>query len=96
MASEEVIWGDWVLRLDGNIVEILHRSGRSLRYHVNHVAVEAEPNRDGIKLRVGIDHKGTIVEGTRVEVPTSEQARVEALFAEARKRRERAGGAPAS
>ena len=43
MASEEVIWGDWVLRLDGNVVEILHATGTGFRYHVNHVAVEAKP-----------------------------------------------------
>ena len=46
--------------------------------------------------RVGIDVRGTIVEGTTLEVPTQHQAQVEALFAEARKRRERAGGPPAA
>ena len=94
MASEEVIWGEWVLRLDGNVVEILHQSGHGFRYHVNHVAVEGKPNQDGLRLRVGIDVRGTIVEGTTLEVPTQHQAQVEALFAEARKRRERAGGPP--
>jgi hypothetical protein len=94
MASEEVIWGEWVLRLDDNVVEILHRSGHGFRYHVNHVAVEGKLNRDGLRLRVGIDVNGTIVEGTTLEVPTQYQAQVEALFAEARKRRAAAGGPP--
>jgi hypothetical protein len=94
MAAEEVIWGDWVLRLDGNVVEILHATGLGYRYHVNHVAVEAKPQQGGISLRVGIDVKGTIVEGTTLEVPSETQSSVESLFAEARKRRERAGGPP--
>jgi hypothetical protein len=94
MAADEVIWGVWVLRLDGNVVEILHRSGIGFRYHVNHVAVEAKPADEGMTLRVGIDVRGTIVEGTTIEVPGEVQPRVEALFADARKRREKAGGAP--
>jgi hypothetical protein len=95
MAADEVIWGDWVLRLDGNVVEMLHRSGVGYRFHVNHVAVEAKPTDQGMSLRVGIDVRGTIVEGTTMEVPLQIQPRVESLFAEARKRREKAGGAPA-
>jgi hypothetical protein len=94
MASEEVIWGDWVLRLDGNVVEILHRSGVGFRYHVNHVGVEAKPDKTGMKLRVGIEADGRIVEGTTVDVPFSHHYQVETLFAEARKRRARAGGRP--
>jgi hypothetical protein len=94
MAADEVTWGDWALRLDGNVVEILHRSGVGYRYHVNHVAVEAKPADQGITLRVGIDVHGTILEGTTMEVPAQVQPQVEALFADARKRREKAGGAP--
>ena len=94
MASEEVIWGDWVLRLDGNVIELLYRNGRSFRYHVNHVAVEAKPNRNGLSLRLGTDVAGTIVDGATLEVPTRSKAEIEALFAEARKRRARAGGPP--
>jgi hypothetical protein len=95
MGSDEVIWGDWVLRLDGNVVEILHSSGVGYRYHANHVAVEAKPTDHGMTVRVGIDVSGTLVEGTTMEVPLGVQPQVEALFAAARKRRERAGGAPA-
>ena len=81
MASDELIWGDWVLRLDGNVVEILHGSGLGYRYHVNHVAVEANPTDQGMSVRVGIDVRGTIVEGTTMEVPLQVQPQVEALFA---------------
>ena len=95
MSADEVIWGDWALRLDDNVVEILHRSGVGYRYHVNHVAVEAKPADTGMTLRVGIDVRGTIVQGTTIDVPLEVQPQVEHLFAEARKRRERAGGAPA-
>ncbi len=94
MASEEVIWGDWVLRLDGNVIELLYSNGRSFRYHVNHVAVEAKPSRNGLSLRLGTDVDGTIVDGATLEVPNGSKAEVERLFAEARKRRARAGGPP--
>ncbi len=88
MASEEVIWGDWVLRLDGNVIELLYSNGRSFRYHVNHVAVEAKPSRNGLSLRLGTDVDGKIVDGATLEVPNRSQAEVERLFAEARKRRD--------
>jgi hypothetical protein len=95
MAEAEVIQRDWVLRLDGNVLEVLHRTGINHRYHVNHVAVEAKPDDDGsISLRVGIDVDGTIVEGAKIDVPAENRSEVEGLFDEARRRREKAGGLP--
>jgi predicted transport protein len=96
MASDEVILRDWVLRLDGNVVEVMHKTGIGHRYHVNHVAVEAKPGEDGsLSLRVGIDVDGTIVEGAKIDVPAESRSSVEDLFGEARSRREKAGGPPA-
>ena len=89
MAVEELILGEWVIRLDGNIVELLHKTGLSYRYHVMHVAVEGKPKEDGLSLRVGIDGGGAIIEGGTVPVPAERQAEVEALLAEALKRREK-------
>lgn len=84
----EVVLGEYVLRLDGTVVEVLHRTGLFHRFHVSHVAVEAKPTRDGgLKLRVGVDVDGTIVNGDRLDVPAGQVAAVTALFDEAKARR---------
>lgn len=85
----EVVAGDHVLLLDGRVLEVLHRTGLSYRFHVTHVAVEAKPTgAAGLKLRVGVDPgNGVIVEGTTVDVPPEQVAAVTALFDEAKARR---------
>lgn len=84
----EVVLGDYVLRLDGTVVEVLHRTGLFHRFHVSHVAVEAKPDRGGgLKLRIGVDVDGTIVQGDRLEVPPDQVGAVTALFDEAKARR---------
>lgn len=85
----EVVLGDHVLRLDGTVVEVLHRTGLFHRFHVSHVAVDAKPARDGgLKLRIGVDPgNGVIVQGTTVEVAAERVAEVTALFDEAKARR---------
>ncbi len=86
----EVVLGEYVLRLDGTVVEVLHRTGIFHRFHVSHVAVEAKPARDGgLKLRIGVDVDGTIVQGDRLDVPPEQVAAVTALFDEAKARRSR-------
>jgi hypothetical protein len=87
---EEILIGDeWVIRLDDNVVELMHKTGKSHRFHVKHVAVEAKPGDDGaLKLRVGVETDGQIVEGTTVDVPAEQQGEVTELFGEARNRRE--------
>lgn len=89
MDPEEILIGDeWVIRLDDNVVEVLHRTG-SHRFHVTHVAVEAKPQDDGgLRLRVGVEADGEIVEGTTVDVPPEFESDVTELFGEARRRRE--------
>ena len=84
----EVVLGEFVLRLDGTVVEVLHRTGLCHRFHVSHVAVEATPTADGgLKVRVGIEVDGTILNGDRLEVPPFQVAAVTALFQEAVARR---------
>ena len=85
----EVVLGEFVLRLDGTVVEVLHRTGLFHRFHVSHVAVEAKPNGGGgLSLRVGVDPgNGVIVQGTTVEVGADRVAAVTALFDEAKVRR---------
>lgn len=85
----EVVLGEHVLRLDGTVVEVLHRTGLFHRFHVSHVAVEAKPMGSGtLKLRIGVDPgNGVIVQGTTVEVATERVGDVTALFDEAKARR---------
>lgn len=77
----EVVLGEFVVRLDGTVVEVLHQTGLSQRFHVTHVAVEAKPTRDGgLKLVIGVDVGGTVLNGSRVAVPPDRVADVIALF----------------
>jgi hypothetical protein len=86
--ARELVLGDYVLRLDGTVVEVLHSSGGCDRFHVTHVAVEAKEARDGgLKLRVGVETGGTIVGGAKLEVPPEQRGEAEALFDEAQARR---------
>ncbi len=86
----EVQLGDTVLRLDGTVVELLHKSGVNNRFHVNHVAVEAKPRREGgLSLHVGVEIGGVIQQGMRgIEVPAAQRGEVEALFERARSLRD--------
>jgi hypothetical protein len=89
MDPEEIVLGDWILRLDDNVVELLHVSGISHRFHVNHVAVEAKPqDNGGMRLRIGVESGGEIVQGGTVDVPVDLEDDVTDLFREARRRRE--------
>lgn len=89
MESEEIVVGDWVIRLEDNVVELMHKTGLNYRFHVNHVAVEAKPlDEGGLRLRVGVEAGGEIVEGGTVDVPAELQGEVTELFGEAKRRRE--------
>ncbi len=48
----EVVLGEFVLRLDGTVVEVLHRTGSSSRFHVEHVAIEARPKGRDTRARL--------------------------------------------
>ncbi|MCB0875382.1 MAG: hypothetical protein KDB46_04210 [Solirubrobacterales bacterium] len=89
----EVYLGDYALILDGRVVEVLHRSGAGDRFHVNHVAVEAKPRRDGgMRIQVGIEAGGIVQQGQRFEVPAERVGEVTALFEQAKSRRTRSTG----
>jgi hypothetical protein len=86
---EEIMVGDWVIRLDDNVVELMHKTGLDHRFHVKYVAVEAKPlDNGGLRLRVGIETGGKIVEGATIDVPTELEGDVTELFGEAKRRRE--------
>lgn len=88
----EIVLGDDVLRLDGTVVETLHRAATGHRFHVSHVAVEAKEKRGTLHLRVGVEVGGSIVGGVRLSVPEERRDEVLALFAEARRRRDEIAG----
>lgn len=90
MDSDEILLDDeWVIRLDDNVVELMHRTGISHRFHVKHVAVEAKPRDEGgLHLRVGVEADGQIIEGTTVDVPAEMEGDITELFGEARRRRQ--------
>ncbi|MCU0268966.1 MAG: hypothetical protein MUF83_09985 [Acidimicrobiales bacterium] len=81
---DEIVLGDFVLRLDGTVVEVLHRTGLFHRFHVNHVAVEAKPRGDGLRLTIGIEQAGMIMNGDRIDVPGPLVPAVTALFERAK------------
>lgn len=87
---QEVVLGPYVLMLDGNVVEILHKSGIDIRMHVNHVAVQVEPIEDGggLKMEIGAEVGGKIKEGVRLKIPPDKQADVIALLERAKELRE--------
>jgi hypothetical protein len=84
----EAAFDDWVIRLDGTVIEVFHRLvDPSSRYHIRHVAVEATPRGNGLRMKVGHETSGRIV-GHRIDVPAEQRDAVLALFAESRRRRD--------
>jgi hypothetical protein len=84
----EAAFDDWVIRLDGTVVEVFHRlTHPSARYHVDHIAVEAKPRGEGLRLKIGNEVSGIII-GQRVDVPAQARSAVLALFTESRRRRD--------
>lgn len=61
----EVVLGEYVLRLDHTVVEVLHRTRVSYRFHVNHVAVDAKRGRTALRVHIGIEESGIVVMGAR-------------------------------
>lgn len=85
----EVFLGDYALILDGRVIEILHSTGLNQRIHVNHVAVEAKPRRDGsIRIHVGIESAGIVQQGAKVDIDAARVGEVTALFEQAKSRRD--------
>ena len=84
----DVAFDDWILRLDGSVFELFHRrTNPNARFHIDHMAVEAKPREDGLRLTIGHEVSG-MVTGQKVDVPAEHRDAVMALFAEARRRRD--------
>ena len=88
-AAREVDLGDWILRLDGTVFELFRRgvSDGSVRLHLMHLAVEAKPKGDGLRLTVGQEIGGLVI-GHKLDVPAGQREEVMAFFAESRRRRD--------
>lgn len=87
-AVDEVIVGDYVLRLDGTVFEILHTSGSGHRIHVNHVKAEGTEKGRDLKLNIGIEAvKGVITNGAKLRVPEAQVSSVLALLERAKQAR---------
>jgi hypothetical protein len=85
----ELVVGDHVLLLRGNVVEVFHPSGSHVAIHVLHVAVEAKPRRDGdLEVKIGRQVSGMVLPDATVRVPSSGQGEVTAFFQEASRRRD--------
>ena len=88
----EVAFDDWVLRLDDTVFELFHRlTTPGTRVHIRHLAVEAKPRRDGLRLKIGHETSGMVI-GQSVDVPPEHHDAVLALFAESRRRRDALAG----
>ena len=88
LSVHEVLAGDWVLRLDGTVLELFHAGTEIVRRrHVRFLAVEGKDREGGLALTVGMEVSGQVI-GDRVFVPAAQRDDVMALFAEARRRRD--------
>jgi hypothetical protein len=85
----EIDLGDWILRLDGTVLELFRRGvdDGAIRLHLKHLAVEAKPRDDGLRLTVGQEIGGLVI-GTKLDVPAEQRDEVMAFFAESRRRRD--------
>lgn len=89
-AQSDIDLGEWILHLDGTVLEVFHESGVTHRWHVEFVAVQAKPRDDGaLRLTLGIERFGVITEGARIGVPAERVAEVTEFFERARSRRAR-------
>lgn len=89
--------GDQILILDGRVVEYFKRDQPAVeggwRWHVNHLAVEAKPRRDGgIKLKIGRERDGGVWAQGSSEVPPEDVEKVMAFFEVAKRERDRSPG----
>ena len=85
----EIDLGDWLLRLDGTVLELFHRHAveGATRIHIKQLAVEAKPRKDGLRLTIGHEVSGMVM-GNKLDVPQDRRDEVMAFFAESRRRRD--------
>ena len=87
LTTQELVLDDHVVVLDGRTVAVFTKQGSTMHFHVNHLAVEGEPKKDHLRVKLGVEVFGNIANGTTLKVPMSRQDEVLAFFAEAKARR---------
>jgi hypothetical protein len=86
--------GNQILVLDGRVVEYFKQDQPAVeggwRWHVNHIAVEAKPTRDGgLDLKIGRDRDGRVWAQATARVPPEDVEAVNEFFEVARRERDR-------
>ena len=76
-----------ILVLDGRAVDVFTKQGSSMRFHVDHLAVEGKEKKDHLHLTIGIEAFGSVMNGTTLKVPLERQQEALAFFAAAKERR---------
>jgi hypothetical protein len=83
----EVQGHDWLVSLDGNVLEVFNRS-TSFRFHVAHLAIEGKEKGDGLKVVFGRDIGGGQSRDTDLTIAPDRRAAMDALFAEVKVRKD--------
>jgi len=86
--------GNQILVLNGRVVEYFKQTQHAVeggwRWHVNFVAVEGKPRKDGgLDLKIGRDRDGRFWTEATAEVPPEDVDAVMGFFEAAKKERER-------
>jgi len=64
--------GEWTFLLDGRVVEWFYGGlTEGHRLHVDHLRMEAVPDGDGLRIRWGVEVKGAITNGGKMDVPAA-------------------------
>jgi hypothetical protein len=85
----ELLIDGHILVLRGNVLETFTANGHHSAHHVCHVAIEVKPTRrDDVKVRIGVEVGGMILEGIGFRATGAELAALAALVDEAKRRRD--------
>ena len=74
--------GLWTFLLDGRVVEWFYDVlTEGHRLHVDHLRMEALPHGDGLRIRWGVEVKGKIINGGRMDVAAANVAAFQEFIA---------------
>ena len=83
--ATEFAFDDWILVLDGRVLEIFNSGTETTtRYHVSHLRIDATPNGDDFKVRLGRAYQeNDIAGGVRWKMNAERFAGFRAFIADA-------------
>jgi hypothetical protein len=73
--------GEWTFLLDGRVVEWFSTVSEGTRLHVDQLRIDAFPDRDGLRIRWGVEVGGEIINGGRMNIPLANVAAFEEFIA---------------